>query len=83
MTAVQTPKLTKKEIRQELYKKSIPELKDTIAYHEAKAAANQRIVAIAKLCLKSLEKADEVDNSSTDNARVEQPNSGSNSGGDK
>lgn len=56
-TPVTSPvKLAKKDIRYELYKKSASELEDTIAYHQAKASANQRIVAIAKLILKSKQK---------------------------
>ena len=48
----QASKLSKKDIRKELFAKTVSELEDTIAYHQAKAAANQRIVAIAKLVLK-------------------------------
>lgn len=50
-------KINKSDVRRELGNKTIDELNDVIAYHQQKAATNQRIVAIAKLMIKNKEAA--------------------------
>lgn len=68
-------KINKSDVRRELGNKTIDELNDVIAYHQQKAATNQRIVAIAKLMIKNKEAATNAVKtfySSTDNAQPEQ-----------
>ena len=74
-------KINKSDVRRELGNKTIDELNEVIAYHQQKAATNQRIVAIAKLMIKNKEAANnaiKVIDSSTDNAQPEQLSNSSN-----
>lgn len=75
-------KINKSDVRRELGNKTINELNEVIAYHQQKAATNQRIVAIARLILKNKEAATnaiKVIDSSTSNAEPEQLSDSSNS----
>lgn len=70
------PSFDKRAIRKELSGMTIEQLSDAIKYHQQKAGMNQRIVAIAKLMLKSKEtgtnESSKIGDSSTDNAQPEQ-----------
>lgn len=74
-------KINKSDVRRELGNKTIDELNEVIAYHQQKAATNQRIVAIAKLMIKNKEAANNAIktlDSSIDNAKPEQLSNSSN-----